>query len=154
MDATDCRIQEPSPFSKSWYSHKFHGPGLRYEIALSIHSGNIVWVHGGVPCGQCNDLGLARQDFVHNLDLNETVIADLGYHDNNHFQTPLTSPTASLSIQSRIRARHETINSRLKNFNVLSHEFRHSLPFHVECFHAVANIVHLNMVNGEPLFEL
>ena len=30
IDGTDFRIQEPSPFSSSWYSHKFKGPGVLY----------------------------------------------------------------------------------------------------------------------------
>lgn len=46
VDGTDFRIQQPSVFSKIWYSHKFKGPGLRYEVAVSILTGDIVWLHG------------------------------------------------------------------------------------------------------------
>jgi len=97
---------------------------------------------------------LARLDFIHHLDPNEKAIADLGYHDNQYFQTPLISPINSLALQKKIRARHETVKSRLKSFNVLAHEFRHSLSFHVDCFYAVANIVQINIENGEPLFVI
>ena len=41
VDGTDCRIYEPEPFDTKWYSHKFNGPGLRYEIGVCIVSGNI-----------------------------------------------------------------------------------------------------------------
>jgi len=49
VDGTDSRISEPSPFSATWYSHKFHGAGLRYEVGLSISTGQIVWVNGAFP---------------------------------------------------------------------------------------------------------
>jgi hypothetical protein len=42
VDGTDFQINEPTPFSKGYYSHKFNGPGLRYEIALNIMTGDIV----------------------------------------------------------------------------------------------------------------
>lgn len=113
-----------------------------------------MWINGGTPCGEYSDLGLARLDFTEHLDTNEMVIADLGYHNNCFFETPLTTPESSWGIQKRIRSRHETVNARLKVFNVLSHEFRHSLSFHVDCFYAVANIVQLNMMNGESLFQI
>ena len=57
-----CPIQEPSPFSAKWYSHKFHGPGITYEVGLNIRRGVIVfWAYGGYPCGEYPDLKLARQ---------------------------------------------------------------------------------------------
>ena len=54
-DVTNFRIQEPTPFSKRWYSHKFKGPGLRYEIAVSIEDGDL-WTNGPFPAGQYPDL--------------------------------------------------------------------------------------------------
>ena len=42
-------IYEPSRFDRKWFSHKFHGPGLRYEVGLSIFTGE---VNGGVSCGR------------------------------------------------------------------------------------------------------
>lgn len=45
VDGTDCTIREPTVFNKKrWYSHKFNGPGVRYEIGLSILSGSFIWV--------------------------------------------------------------------------------------------------------------
>ena len=37
LDGTDFRIPEPTVFDPKWFSHKFNGPGLRYEIALHSH---------------------------------------------------------------------------------------------------------------------
>lgn len=60
LDGTDCPIQEQSPFNKKWYSHKLNWAGIRYEVVLCIRTGRIVWVAGGVPCGEWPDLKLAR----------------------------------------------------------------------------------------------
>ena len=51
VDGTDVMIWEPTPFSKMWYSHKFHGAELRYEIGMCIQTGDIVWVNGPFKCG-------------------------------------------------------------------------------------------------------
>jgi len=36
-------INEQSPFSPRWYTHKLNGPGLRYDIGLNIATGDVVW---------------------------------------------------------------------------------------------------------------
>ena len=77
---------EPSPFSPKWFSHKFRGPGIRYELALCIRTGDIVWAYGGFPCGEWPDLKLARDLFaVLGLREGEKAIADRGYNDRNIF---------------------------------------------------------------------
>jgi len=40
VDGTDCQIQEPLLFNAKWYSHKFKGPGLRYEVGVCISTGH------------------------------------------------------------------------------------------------------------------
>ena len=61
VDGTHCRISEPrqQPSSK-WYSHKFNGPGLVYEIGLAIHSKQIAWINGPYPAGD-SDLAVFRK---------------------------------------------------------------------------------------------
>jgi hypothetical protein len=39
VDGTDFRINKPTDFSTKWFSHKFKGPGLRYEVVISIKGG-------------------------------------------------------------------------------------------------------------------
>jgi len=51
LDGTDFPIQEPTLFDRKWFSHKFKGSGLLYEIGLSIANGDIAWAYGGLPCG-------------------------------------------------------------------------------------------------------
>lgn len=135
-----------------WYSHKHNGPGLRYEIGLALHSGKIVWAHGGVPCGLYSDLKLARDQFIHMMEPGEKSIADKGYNDDNFFINPRNNPR--YPHIKRILARHETVNGRLKQWKCLSTCFRHPLNKHPMCFHAVINIVSIMMENNHPLFEI
>ena len=60
IDGTNFRIYEPSPFSPKWFSHKFHGPGLRYEVGIAIRTGWIVWINGPYPPGDWPDVRIAR----------------------------------------------------------------------------------------------
>lgn len=63
IDGVDFKICEPKPFNKKWFSHKFRASGLRYNIALCIRTGKIVWIHGGYPCGDWPDLKLAQDAY-------------------------------------------------------------------------------------------
>lgn len=156
LDGTDCPILEPTPFSKKWYSHKLNGAGIRYEIGLNISTGDIVWAFGGVPCGQYPDLSLARLAYTSSVDDGELTIADDGYQDPEYFIYPKRYPETA-DQQDRIRARQETVNSRIKSFSVLSVPFRGKgihRQFHPKCFYAVVNIVQLSIENGEPLFAV
>ena len=81
VNGTDFKIYDPSPFNATLHSHKFHGPGLRYEMGVAIDSGYIVWLHGPLPCGNHShgcifNVGLKKQ-----LRGGENVVADGGYRD-------------------------------------------------------------------------
>ncbi|KAJ3117946.1 hypothetical protein HK098_006075 [Nowakowskiella sp. JEL0407] len=153
LDGTDFKIAEPSPFNKKWFSHKFHGPGVRYEIGLCIRTGKIVWAHGGLPCGDWPDLRLARNAYTDMVEAGEMTLADKGYRDEQYFIFPSDGDKSS-HRQKKIMARHETVNRRLKNFGVLKKVFRHKLKYHPICFYAVANITQLLICNGEPLYSI
>lgn len=88
IDGTDFRIQEQSLFYPKWYSHKFHGPGLRYELGICIRTGYIVLACGVLPCGEWSDLRLARHACVLGIREGEKAIADQGYRDHNYFEIP------------------------------------------------------------------
>ena len=55
LDGTDCPINEPRPFNRLWWTKKFNGPGVRYEIALNIRTGEICWINGPFQCGPWPD---------------------------------------------------------------------------------------------------
>ena len=73
-----------------WYSHKFNGPGLRYEVALAIRTGLIVWLNGPFPCGTFPDDKIFKGALVEMLDEKERVEADGGYfkYDPEFTKTP------------------------------------------------------------------
>lgn len=147
LDGTDCRIREPTPFSKKWYSHKFKAAEVRYEIGISIVEAEIVWANGGVPCGEWNDLKLAKELYLH-FAKNEITLADKGYRLAGKFKQP------SNACEKRLLARHETVNGRLKEFVILSERFRHPLNKHPLVFHAVVNVVQVSIMKGEKLFDM
>lgn len=146
----DFKILEPSPFNKGWYSHKFKSSGLRYEIGLNIRTGDIVWAFGGYPCGLYPDLNLARESYVHSVEPGEKKLADRIYKDD-HFILPNAQ---NRTLHNNIMSRHETVNKRMKQFNILKHEFRHTLDKHPSIFHAVANLTQLVLETEQPLFAV
>jgi DDE superfamily endonuclease len=150
LDGVDFKILEPQPFNPKFYSHKFKGPGLRYEIGLNIRTGHIVWKHGGYPCGQYSDLTIAREAYLLSINHAEKTIADKGYRDNRYF---LLKNNLNKKIHGKIMARHETVNKRMKQFQILKQPFKNNIHKHPIVFHAVANLIELMIENGEPLFN-
>jgi hypothetical protein len=144
-------------FSEKFMSHKFKGNGLKYEVGVCIATGRIVWIHGPSRAGM-NDITLARQAFVSFLNDNEMAVADSGYRgEMHHIKTPdlMHFRSGEEYYDAAVaRARHETVNSRFKNKQVLVKRFRHSLAFHSSCFRAVAVITELNIEAGESLFSV
>ena len=123
VDGTDCRIY--APFDRKWFSFKFKAAGVRYEVAVCIKTGDIVWINGPFPCGRFPDITIFRRDLIHKLRAGEMVEADLGYRGE---PTKIRTPDAYVSLQDkrakkRVRARHETVNARLKDFDVLTKVF-------------------------------
>ena len=155
VDGTDFRIMEQFPFDRKWYSHKYNGPGVRYEVAISIATGWIVWINGPFPCGAWPDLRIARDSLVGILEPGEFYIADGGYYDGyNYAITPTGYHYYSDRVRALIRARHETINRRLKQWKALSHRWRHSIEKHSMAFRAIANIVQIGLLTDKPTWPI
>jgi len=87
------------------------------------------------------------------LDSLETVVGDNGYGDDRCLRVGDVSSDEHKK-HSRIQARHETWNGRLKNFFVLGHRFRHKIEFHSSCFLAVVNITQVVIENEKGLFSI
>jgi hypothetical protein len=160
VDGTDFEINEPTPFSTDYWSHKFNGPGLRYEIALNIMTGDIVWVNGPFPCGANPDLVIFRRDLMHKLEPWERVEADQGYiaecpqHVKTHI--PLQAEQER-DMRALALARHEHVNGRLKNFAALRDKFHHNAhreEKHGLIVHALAVAVQLSFELGESLHQI
>jgi hypothetical protein len=112
VDGTDFRIYEPTPFSPMWYSHKYKGPGLRYEVALSIRGGDIVHINGPYACGAWPDISIFREVLINKLLPGEMVEADRGYGGEiTKIRTPVDYRNRrEKKRKSRARACQETVN--------------------------------------------
>ena len=154
VDGTDLAIHEPQrPIDPKWFSHKLNRAAVRYEVGVAIHTGWVVWINGPFPAGEYSDLTIARQGLIHCLGRNEYYIADGGYVDGNQWsRTPGGRRTYKDRQMAVIRSRHETINSRLKEWVILQVIWRHPLEKHSIAFRAVANITQLNLQTDRPAF--
>ena len=151
----DCRTNNPANFWKGWYSHKFKHAGVRYEVGICIQTGWIVWVNGPFPAGDWPDLNIFRAGLKNLLDRGELVEADNVYRGDAKVRTNEDCVNLfQYEMKFNVRARHETANSRIKCFKVLSDQFRHQLHLHGYCFNACAIIVQLNISTLEPLYAV
>lgn len=157
LDGTHRPIQEPrlpsGGVDRNYYSHKLNGAALAYEIALALDRSEIVYAGGGLPAS-IPDIALARKHFTAALARGEKALADKGYRDGNvNFLTPDDCEWTERRLHKRVMARHETVNSRLASFNVMSQKFRHrSDAKHQLCFFACINLIQL-MLKEEPLMD-
>lgn len=155
VDGTDCQICEPTNFSKGWYSHKFHGPGLRYELGVSIKTGGIVSYNGPFPCGEFPDITIFRLGIRRKLGPKEKVIEDRGYKGDVKVCTPDDWKNQQhRKAMGKARARHETLNGRLKKWQSLGNVYRHSIHKHHLVFRAIIVIEQMNIENGSILFQV
>ena len=154
VDGTDVQINEPTPYNPIWFSHKFNGPGIKYEVGCCIKTGDIVWFRGPFPCAMHDrtifDLYLSKE-----LVENECVEADSGYSGRGQIKTPGMGTTSKdRREKSHARARHENTNQLLKVFGVMK-KWRNPEPHtHEVVAHAVAVMVQLSIALGEKLYDI
>jgi hypothetical protein len=155
VDGTDCPIREPTEFSSRWYSHKFRGAGLRYEIGISIQTGWVVWKNGPFPCGLFPDQKIVKRDLVHHLRPGEMFIADRGYRDGRvNADTPTGYNNPCQRMKAIVRARHESFNSRVKKYKILSTVYRNRRETHHIAFHAICNMLQIEIEQGYTLYSV
>lgn len=148
IDGTDFRIQQPAPYSTTWYSHKFEGPGVRYEVGVCIQTGDIVWVNGPFRCGSWPDLLIFKTYLQHRLEPHEFVEADGTYRHPKCRLPDAYVSEADKRAKDDARHRHEGINGFFKAFGVLKQIFRHDLRTHAYCFACVVVVVQLGIDDG------
>jgi hypothetical protein len=119
---TDFRIPQKEAATKgnAFASHKYAGKSaLCYELGVDILAGNLVWIQGPYPAGKYTDIKIfnkALSNFL--VEAGERVEADKGYRGHlDKIKCPGNdaNPTENREMQGRARARHETLNGRLKN---------------------------------------
>lgn len=138
---------------------KFHGSGVRYEIALCIQTGLIVWTNGPYPCGKWSDISIFRHKLKKKLGRYEYAEADKGYRGDRQIASPDEFDTNEENVlKFDVRARHETVNRRMKDFAVLRERFRHhisknDMSNHEVCFNCIAVVTQLNL-HFKPLYPI
>jgi hypothetical protein len=160
VDCTDCKTKKRGNSQKAFWSFKFRSCGLRYEVGICILTGEIVWINDPFPCGDWNDITIFRHDLKHCLEDGERVEADDGYLGEDPLTTKVPKSgvhlhgEAMLKMRQRVRARHETVNKRIKQFTIVRDTFRHDLSLHGHCFYACAVLTQLMIQSGHPLFQV
>ena len=164
IDGVDCKTRERKhptmPIDTGTFSHKFNHGGLKYEIAIDIFTGQVVWISGPFP-GGVHDKTIYSQNLQHMIPAGKKVIVDRVYgsraQPDDHEKLSLPNacdPPELKNFKARARARHESFNGRLKFFRCLSDPFRHAHDQHVHAFGAVAVTIIYQMQMGSPLFEV
>lgn len=165
VDGTHCPIEEPphEDFSENtkFFSHKFHGAGLDYELGISIFEQKCVWVAGPYPAGT-PDITIFRKRLKDKIledrvrsGVKHRCLGDRGYRgERDVLSIPSSQDTPEVrDFKGRALSRHETFNGRLKFFDSLDEKFRHGIEKHRDCFYACAVIVQLQLDNGFFLFQ-
>lgn len=154
IDGTDIPITEPGVRSSLWWSHKFNGPGIRYEVGTCIRTGDIVWFRGPFPCN-LSDRDIFDSFLSKELLPGEGVEADSGYTGRQQIFTPGVAKNHKERKQkSQVRGRHENVNGRLKVFGVMKRWNNPDPAKHGVFARCVAVIVQLSFTLGESLYEV
>jgi hypothetical protein len=154
IDCTDCPIQEPWPFDRANYSVKLNGPALKYELAISIKSYDIVHVNGPFAASE-SDTTIFRERLMGLLCKDECVECDSGAKGELQLKHPKVAQSrVDKQMKYTVRACHEIVNGELKLFNCLNACFRHHPSKHESCFKAITVIVQLGHGHGKVLFPV
>jgi DDE superfamily endonuclease len=162
VDGVHCQIMEPRKIpSSKWYSKKFNKAGLTYEIGVAIYHDKIVWINGPFPAGENDKKVFDKPEGLANkLKEGQQVIGDEGYRgrpDKASTRNAFDGQEVK-DYKRRVKARHETVNSRLKAFGILDQKFRTTgnsrLTKHKAAFEACCVIIQYEMENGSPLFKV
>jgi hypothetical protein len=154
IDGTDVPIMEPGNRSSIWWSHKFNGPGIRYEVGTCIQTAEIVWFRGPFPCN-FSDRDIFDTFLSEKLIPGEGVEADSGYSGRPQIFVPGVAQTSVERKQkSQVCGRHENVNGRLKVFGVMKRWDNHDTAKHALFARCVAIIVQLSFTLGEKLYDV
>jgi hypothetical protein len=117
-----------------------------------------VWINGPFPAGAFPCVAIFCSCLSLWLDRDERVEANHGYIGNAPYKVKcpasLTNPDKTQAMQSIVRMRQETINKRLKQWEILKQVYRHDITKHGYVLRAVAVVVQVAIENGEPLFQV
>ena len=79
VDGADYRVAVSYQKSYWYWPYKFKKSGLRYEIAICIKTGKMVWWNGPYLPGDYNDNMIFQDDLASELELGERAETDRGH---------------------------------------------------------------------------
>lgn len=151
-------VKHPTPSKNpAYFSHKYKGPGLSYELALHVFEPCLVWVRKN-PKTKDND----RKNFVaairNKIPNGKLTITDRAYRGRGgdpKVSAPNLHDAEELkTFKAWAGMRQEHFHSRVKAFNCLTDNFRHNELRHQHCFEAVCVICQYDIELVSPLFDV
>lgn len=173
VDTVHIRCQEfrCDPSSK-WYSHKFHGPGVSFEVVVDPVLGKLRWINGPEPASihditffrggtKGNKMNWKPSSLYFHVPKNMRLVGDSAYAGQPDRVTTTIDAhkPATKALFARMKSMMETCFGRMKTFRILREAFRHGtstddkLRKIKNAFEAVAVIVQYDCEYGHPLFE-
>ena len=146
-------LRLPRKDRRKWFSHNFNGPGLKYEIATCIRTGEIVHFSGPFRAA-IHDLTVFRHHMKKCLRSGEKALGDRGYRGDRKIVTIYEAKSAQHARTIKaIGARHETVNGRLATFEALRQVWRHDLSKHHIAFRAGIVLAQVSIIHGRPVYK-
>ncbi|KAJ3329049.1 hypothetical protein HDU76_008741, partial [Blyttiomyces sp. JEL0837] len=157
IDGVDFLIREEHPFNRHLFSSKMKHAALRFIVGTAPNTSAIVCLTGGVPCGAWPDLKLAQATILKDLPKGEMAAADKGFRGDPRVMTYIDGATTDAEKRhnqniKNMKARHDTVNKRLKDFRILQDMSRTSIERYRMFVLAVAQVVNIK-IQREPLFS-
>ena len=160
--------------NSTWWSHKFNGPGVGFEVVCNpTDKGLMLWASGPHPAGT-HDLtpfrgGKKKEQHLwketalyHNLPDTLRLVGDSAYAGQfDKVTTTMDAHSAETKeLFARMKSMQETCFKRIKDYKVLRESFRHGkntkdkLKKVGMSFDAVVVLVQLDIATDHPLFEV
>ena len=161
-----------------WYSHKFNGPGVSFEVVSDPIEGKIRWINGPKPAST-HDITILRGGQkgkskhwdkkslyfkMRSLQQNQDVklVGDSAYDGQPDVVTTTKDAhkPATKAIFKRMKSMQETCFKRFKDFKILDSRFRHGKGTDAKlqkvqaAFEATAVLLQYDFENGHRLFEV
>lgn len=142
------------PYDSRYWSKKVNRAALRYEIAVCIRTGDIVWINGPYPAGCCNDLTIFYDKLVHKIPDGEMVEADKGYPHPKVRTADNFVSFADKKAKGKARNRHEHVNGLYKDFGILRQLYRHDRKRHMKNMGAITTILQVSFDEGQEPWQV
>ena len=159
--------------SSKWWSHKFNGPGVAFEVVCNpVDRGLMLWAAGPYPAGT-HDLTILRggkkgeqkkwkqSALYNNLPDTLRLIGDAAYSGQSD-KVSVTMDAHSADTKetfARMKSMQETCFKRFADYEVIDGSFRHGMGTDDKlekvgmAFDAVAVLIQLDIATEHPLMK-